>query len=212
MHVKRAAANKSWPIPRKGTKYLIVPSHNKKSGIPLLIVMRDILKLVKTKKELKKALLEGNVLVNTFPIRKENYSLTLFDNISLPLMKKYFKLTYTNTGKINFEEISEAECEEKTIKVLDKKILKKNIVQLNFSDGRNLISKEKISVGDSIIIKFKDMKIEKILPIKEKANVLVIKGKHKGKLGIISDIENNEIIVKSEEKELKINLDNIIVI
>lgn len=212
MHVKRIAANKSWPIPRKGTKYLIVPSHNKKSGIPLLIVMRDVLKFVKTKKELKKALLEGNVLVNTIPVKKENYSLTLFDNISLPLMKKYFKLNYTNTGKINFEEVSEDECSRKTIKVLGKKVLKKNIIQINLSDGRNLISKEKINVGDSIIIKFKDNKIEKILPLVEKANVLIIKGKHKGKQGVLSKIENNEVIFKSEKEELEINLKNVMVI
>ena len=67
---------------QKGTKYLIVPSHSKKSGIPLLIVMREVLKLVNTRKELKKILLENKVLVNNKPIREENYSLVLFDTLT----------------------------------------------------------------------------------------------------------------------------------
>ena len=211
-HMKRNTINKAWPIPRKGTKYLIVPSHNKKEGIPLLVIMRDVLKLVKTKKELKRIIIEKKVLVNNSPTRKENYSLLLFDTISLPLMKKYYRIIYTDAGKINVQEISEPESTKKIVKVMNKKILRKGLMQINMSDGRNFISKEKISVGDSIVINFKDGKLEKILPIKENSDVIVIRGKHRGKIGSVLGIEGNEIIVKSKDGDLKIHGEEVIVV
>ena len=212
MHNKRAAISKSWPIPRKGTKYLIVPSHNKKFGIPLLVLMREVLGLVRTRKELKKILLEKKVLVNGVPVREENYALGLFDTLSLKEMKKNFRVTYTEAGKIDVEEISAVESTKKITKVLDKKILKKNIVQVNMIDGRNIISKEKLNVGDSIVVNLKDKKIEKILPVKEKSKVIVLAGKYKGKQGTISKVTDKEIEISTDGKELKINLDSIMVL
>lgn len=212
MHNKRAAISKAWPIPRKGTKYLIVPSHNKKFGIPLLVLMREVLGLVKTRKELKKILLEKKVLVNGIAVKEENYSLGLFDTLSLKEMKKNFKVTYTETGKLNVEEIAESEITKKITKVSNKKILKNNIVQVNMIDGRNIISKEKLNVGDSVVVNLKDKKIEKVLPVKEKSRVIVINGKYKGKQGTIAKITDHEIIVSSDEKELTINVGSIMVL
>ena len=56
MHIKRKNIGKFWPVPRKGTKYLAVPSHNNSESISLVVVIRDVLKLVRNKKELKRLL------------------------------------------------------------------------------------------------------------------------------------------------------------
>ena len=77
-YITRKNTSNLWPISQKGTKYVIVPSHNRKNGIPLLIVMRDILKLVKTRKELKKILLEKKILVNNKVAKEENLSMVLY--------------------------------------------------------------------------------------------------------------------------------------
>ena len=53
---------KEWPLTRKGKKYVVVS--RQRNGIPLLIVLRDMLKLGRTRKEIKKILNEGNVAVN----------------------------------------------------------------------------------------------------------------------------------------------------
>ena len=52
VHLKRQNIGKFWQIPRKGTKYLTVASHNQKKSIPLVVFMREILKIVRNKKEL----------------------------------------------------------------------------------------------------------------------------------------------------------------
>ena len=52
MHNKRLAAPKTWPVQRKSTKYILV-SRNSDNSIPLLIVLRDLLKVVRKRKEAK---------------------------------------------------------------------------------------------------------------------------------------------------------------
>ena len=59
MHLKRQKIPKKWPVPRKGTTYVVKPSFNLKHGIPILVILRDILGLAQNKKEVK---LEFHVL------------------------------------------------------------------------------------------------------------------------------------------------------
>ena len=72
-----------WPVPRKGTKYVAISLHNKNNSIPLLVVIRDILKLVKTAKELKRVLNEKQIKINGKVIKDVRYPTGLFDIISI---------------------------------------------------------------------------------------------------------------------------------
>ena len=152
MHIKRHNTNYSWPISRKGTKYLVVPSHNKKSGIPLLVISRDVLKLVKTRKELKKVLLDGKIKVNGKIIKEDNLSLSIFDIITIIPENISYKINVSNDKRINAEVINDKDSGSKIYKVINKKILKGRKIQLNLNDGRNILSNEKINVGYSVII------------------------------------------------------------
>jgi len=210
MHKKRASMSKIWPVPRKGNKFVVVPSHGGKKEIPLLILMRDVLNHVKTRKELKKILIEKKVLINNKVVKKDNYSLSLFDNLSLKDINKYYRLTYLENRKIGVEEINEKELGTKIAKVIGKKSLKGNKTQVNLSDGRNIIYKDKISVGDSVLINLENKKIEKIIPVKEGSEILVIKGKHLGQKGKIEKIENEEVIIKTDHTNIKIKLREVI--
>ena len=52
-HLTRLTAPKSWPIRRKGIKFIIRPqagAHSLKNGISLSLVVRELLKYAKTKK------------------------------------------------------------------------------------------------------------------------------------------------------------------
>lgn len=212
MHLKRHFTHKSWPIPRKGTAYVVVPSHSPDKGIPLLIAMRELLGVVKTRKELKKILLEGKVLVNNKKVREDNSTLLLYDTLSLKDMKKNYKIVFSKTKKFALEEISDKDINIKICKVINKKILKGKIIQINFNDGRNILSKEKINVGDSVVLNLNENKIEKVLPIKEKGKVLIIKGKHKGNTGEIIKIEDKNIQVKSEDKIFETKMEEIMIL
>jgi small subunit ribosomal protein S4e len=210
MHQKRLAISKLWPIPKKGRTFIVRTRGNKKLGMPVLVAMRDVLGHVQKRKELKKIMLEDKVHVNGSPIRDDKYSLDLFDNLSLPSIKKHYKVSLSSSGKISFEEGSEKDSSLKIVKVVGKKILSKGLIQLNMQDGRNIISKEKVSVGDSVLLNMKDKKIEKVLPIKEKSEVIVIKGKHLGNKGKVSKVSEHEVSVSLDEGEYNLNKNAVI--
>jgi len=212
MHQKRLTISKLWPIPRKGNTFIAVANNNKNTGIPVIIAMRDILGHVQTKKELKKIILEGKVEVNGHKIKDERYSLLLYDILGLPGLKKYYRVSLSPLRKIAFEEANEKDAGIKISKVISKKTLSKGTIQINLRDGRNLLVKDKIDVGNSVIINLKDKKIEKVLPIKEKSEVLVIKGKHLGNKGKIISIEDKNVNVSFNDGEYNLNIDSIMVL
>ncbi len=66
-HLSRLNAPKSWPIQRKGIKFIVRPSagaHNMRECIPLNLVLKGLLKYSRTTKETKSVLNAGNVLIN----------------------------------------------------------------------------------------------------------------------------------------------------
>ncbi|HLD97932.1 MAG TPA: KOW motif-containing protein [Candidatus Nanoarchaeia archaeon] len=212
MHLKRHSASKMWPIARKGTKYLVVPSHEKNRGIPLLIALRDDLKLVSRRKELEKILHEGKITVNGKIARNDNLSLLLFDKVSIKDSNKNYSVNFSKNGKLVLDEVNEKDSHNKISKVINKKVLDGKKIQINLIDGRNILSNDKITVGDSVIVNFKSKKIESILPVKDKSKVLIINGKHKGSYGIIKKIDERKIIVESEKNEFETKNKDLIVV
>ncbi len=202
-HVKRQAAPKAWPIPRKGTKFII---RGESTGIPILILLRDVLKIARTKKEVKRAIFEKNLMVCGKLVKDVRKNVELFDVITLVSSKKNYKLIFTENGKYTLMEIKESEKDKKITKIINKKILKGKKTQLNLLDGRNYLSTIKCAVNDSVIIDFKKNAIEKVLPLKEKTNAIVIGGKHIGKTGVIQKIDKDLKIAEIESNKQKLNV------
>lgn len=205
-YLKRNKIGNFWPIPRKGTKYLAVASHNQKESIPLSVILRDILKLVKNKKELKRALNEKQILINHRQIREVNYPVCLFDILTIG--KKNYKAVLSENKKMIFKEINDKESETKIYKVLSKKKLDGGKIQLNLTQGKNILSAEKIEVGDSAVLSLKDNKIIKKITPEKGRTAFAIKGKHAGKSGKILDIleRGNKKIAKIEYNGERINV------
>ena len=200
MYLKRNNIRKFFPIPRKGTKYVAVASHNKKDSIPLIVVMRDILKLVQNKKELKKALNEKQIKVNNKIIREINYPVCLFDVISLVSGKSY-RVLLSKNRKIVFNETADKEAKTKVYKVEGKKMLSGKQIQLNLSHGKNILSKEKVNIGDSVVLNIEDNKIVKIIALEKGKHAYVTEGKHIGQQGKIE-----ELMERGGKKLAKINI------
>ena len=83
------------------------------------------------------------------------------------------------------------------------------------SNGKNLISNEKINVGDFVVLSH-DNKLGKIISLKKDVEVIVIKGKHIGKEGKIKEIyEEGEntlaVIIMPSKEEVKVNIKNLYV-
>ena len=213
-HLKRKSMEKSWPLPRKGTKYVLSAYPGKKSGMsmPLGIILRDVLKITSKRKETKALLHNKEIKVNGKIAEEEKLPVGLFDVLSIPKLSKNYIITFNESGKISCEEINEKDSHLKICKITGQKILKKGIKQINCIDGRNFLSKEKVSIKDSIVLDLKDNKILKILPFKVGSEALIIGGAHVGEKGKISEITDDKVKMNIKNKAFEIQERNIVVV
>ena len=128
MHLKRQKAPKNWPIHRKGTAYVVRPNYNIEGGLPILIILRDILKVAQNRKEVKKTIHLKYILLNNKIIRDEKNSALLFDTITIIPPKRYYRIELSEKGKFQVKEIKENEVNKKVSKIVNKTdYLHKNI-------------------------------------------------------------------------------------
>jgi small subunit ribosomal protein S4e len=214
-HIKKSEMPRTWPVPRKGSTFIATPSHATSKGISLLFLLRDVLKIAKTRKEARFMTLNGDVKVNNTVRKNENFPVQVFDVLSLDKAKLNYRLEIVNR-KFSLKEISASDAGKKVVKISGKTILGKGLVQINLEDGQNMITKEKFSVSDSVVLDTKANKIAKILPLKEGANIEVISGKHAGEKGKLKGFEElvrgKNIVVKLEKGEVSLPLKTLLVI
>jgi len=216
-HIKKTQMPKAWPVPRKGKgkRFVAVPSHATSKGISLLFLLRDVLKLAKTRKEVRYMTFNGMVKVNNKGRKDENFPVQVFDVVNLEKAKLNYRLEIVNK-KYSLVEISEKEAETKIVKIIGKKIIGQNDIQMNLDDGQNVLTKEKFSVGDSIVLNTKEDKIVKILPLKEGAKVEIVLGKHAGEKGELVGFEEltrgRNYQIKLEDKIVSLPYKTILVI
>ncbi|OYT36370.1 hypothetical protein B6U91_01365 [Candidatus Pacearchaeota archaeon ex4484_71] len=204
-HLKRQKAPKNWPIERKGKKFVV--SGNEK-GIPILIAIRDVLKIAKNRKEVKRAIAKKAILLSNKAVKKDREIAFLLDTITIVPSKKTYRVILSESGKFNLEEAKKSDETKKVSKVIGKKILKGKKTQANLWDGRNFIYNKKFNVNDSVVIDLKKNSIETVLPLKKDAKALVIGGKHTGKEGKIKNINDS---LKSVELDTKKGTYNVLI-
>ena len=206
MHLKRQRAATKLPIPRKGTAFIARALSHTENSVPVVIAVRDMLKLARTAGEVKKMIKEKLLKINGLPVKDYRESINLFNLFEAD---KNYILTLLPTGKFIFEESKD---NLRLCKVINKKLLKNNTVQINLHDGSNLISKDKISVGDSIYLDLQG-KIKKHVKLEEGRWAIIIFGKYTGLKGKINSTEGKMvwILIEGNEKLTKLNDNQIIV-
>ena len=112
MHLKRQEVPKRWPIERKGTTYVVRPSFNLKNGIPILVVLRNMLNLAKNRKEVKRAIHLKQILVNGKIVGDEKNSVSLFDTISIAPSNEHYRIELSKGKKFDLRRIKESESRE----------------------------------------------------------------------------------------------------
>ena len=211
-YLKRQKAPKTWPIHRKGTTYVVRPNFSIGKGIPILIILRDILKIAQNRRDVKKIIHAKQILLNNKAVKDEKNNVLLFDIISIIPTNKFYRMELSNKGKFGIKEIDKKNAGEKFAKIINKKIIKGKRVQLNLSDGTNFLSNVKCNVKDSVLINLLEKKIEAIIPLEEKAKAIVLEGKHAGEIGTINKIKNKTAEVKIGDKNVEILIKQLMII
>ena len=203
MHQTRRESSTKLPIPRKGTKYLVRASSHIKNSIPVLIALRDMLKLARNAKEAKSIIKEKEIKINGKRVKDYHESIKLFNILEAD---KTYVLSLLPTKKFILQE---SKINFRLCKVTGKRLIKGNTTQLNLHDGSNLLTKEKANVGDSIYLDFAG-KIKKIVPLEKGKEVFVIDGKHTGQKGTISSIENKKADIQFKEGVFQIDFGRVV--
>lgn len=206
-HTKSASAPKTWAHGRKKTVFvtrMLPGAHKKELAMPLSVILKESLKFGKTTKEVKNILNTKILLVDQKRRKDYKDGIGFTDTVSIPEIKKSYRMTISQKGKLVPKEISDAEAKIKPCKIINKKNLGKNKYQLLLTGGRNLIvdEKEESKVGDTLILELPTQKIKKTIKIEKDGVVFLTGGKHIGKEGTITSIDGNKITLKHGNEEI----------
>jgi small subunit ribosomal protein S4e len=223
-HQKRIAAPRSWKIKRKASHWSVDPlpgPHPKDRSMPLLLLVRDMLKLADNSREAKRILNEGNVVVNGKVRKEHKFPIGIFDILSVPQLKAHYMVLLDKKGKLSLIEISEDAASRKLCRVDGRTMIKAGKRQLNLHDGRNILPgerSEEIKTHDSLLISLPDNEILQHFAYEAGNKAVVIGGKHSAETGEIEEIRKtkssdpNVVWIKQAERSFETIEDYVFVV
>jgi small subunit ribosomal protein S4e len=207
-HQKRVTVPVSWPISRKTHAWVAKACpgpHSAAESMPLLMVIRDLLKLVDNAREAKRALYEGKVLVDGRVQKDFKLPIGIFDVISIPAKDQQYRMLKNENGMF-YLSLLEPGNARKLARVENKTFLKGKKQQLNLSDGSNKLAEGDFKVGDSLVLSIPDKNIEERIGFEIGNLAMVVGGKHSGQTGKIKEIitvkssQPNRVIISGEHE------------
>lgn len=213
-HLSRSKAPKNWPIKRKETKWISRPrpgAHPLSRSISINLILKKMLKYADTTREVRYIINEKTISIDKKNVRDPKFAVGFMDIIDIPQTKESYRVIINEEGGFELVPLKKELDSLKPCKIIGKTILKGAKIQLNLSDGRNMIAEkgETYRVGDTLVIDISKNKITEHLKLDKGSEVFLSGGKHRGLLGKIVDIilEKNtirdRILVKTKKGEFE---------
>lgn len=201
-HLKRKPAPKNWPIHRKEFLWTVRPKsgpHSISGCIPLLIIVREILGIAKTRREAKIIISQGKIVVNGKPRLDESFPVGLMDVVSMPEIDKRYRVIPSKKG-LFLHPIEKKESEFRLCRIEGKSINKGGYLQLNLHDGTNLVLKDVTSgkiedtykTLDDLKLSIPEQDVLDYLKLIKGASIIAIGGENMGRYGILKSIEEKK--------------------
>lgn len=187
-------------IKRKHGKFFIKASpgpHPNRYCLPLLHILRDLLKIVDTNREAKKLIGLGFIKVDGKIVRNKSFPVGLMDVITIEQLDKRYRILPDSHHGLILNEISEEESHYKLCRINNKTTVKGGHIQLNLHDGKNILirvqdpknPKEDVYKRmDVLKITIPEQEINKLIKFKEDNLALIMSGKNIGQVGKIISI------------------------
>ena len=175
-------------------------------SISLNTVLKELLSKTRSTKESKYLIKHQGVLVNWKRCYDEKFPVGFLDVVSFPSLKEHYRLLIDEKNNLFMLKISEEEAKLKLSKIMDKKQLSKDHVQLNCTDGRNFKLKSndpllgQASTNDSLLYSLPDQKVKQVLKLEKGSLVYLYKGKHTGILVFAEDFKQNNVVFKIDQE------------
>jgi small subunit ribosomal protein S4e len=197
-HLKRLAAPKAVPVTDKKEHTWMISStpgpHSKRASVPLMVMLRDVLKLAETAGEIKKMLAQRKISVDGKIVTDDGYPVGFMDTVSFA--DKVYRVQVDSKTRLVPVEIDAGDAKKKLMKVVGKTTVKGGKITLRLHDGRTLPGDNNVLVGDSLIVSVPEFKLEKVLKLAKGAKCLIREGKHAGTVATLQ-----ELIMRGEGKD-----------
>ena len=206
-HQKRLAVPDSWPVERKEATYTTkaAAGPHGEGGVPLLIVLRDVLGYVDSTKEARFALGQDSVLVNGRAVADERRPIGMFDILTFRERGEHYRVFPDEGGRLSLTSIGADAAGSKLGKIDGKRQVPGGDTQLTLHDGQTLLVDDATAYGtnDSIVVSTADGEarsdsddgsprpdeIVAHFPYEEGALVTAVRGAHAGRIGTIGEIQ-----------------------
>ena len=206
-HQKRLSVPNSWPVERKTQKFTVKAGAGPhgEQGVPLLILLRDVLGYVDNRKEARYALNQNGILVNGDPLDDEERPIGMFDIVEFAERDEHYRVFPDEGGRLALSPIDAADADSKLGKIVGKGQVPGGATQLALHDGRTLeVEGDEYAGSDSVVVNYED-EVLAHFPYEEGALVTAVRGQHAGEIGDIEAIQvtpgssPNNVIVSQEE-------------
>jgi small subunit ribosomal protein S4e len=192
-HIKRMAAPNSWAIPRKTSYWVTKPRpgpHGTTESMPLLAVIRDMLKLCDNAREARFIIGGRGVHVDGKVVTDYKYPVGLMDVVTIVKTKQSFRMLVDYKAKLQLVPVEEAEKAWKLARIDNKTSVRKGKVQLNLHDGRCLmVPKDQYKTGDVLKIELPSQKVMKAFKLEKGSLALLVGGSHPGTMQTIESYQ-----------------------
>ncbi|MFB6074652.1 MAG: 30S ribosomal protein S4e [Haloarculaceae archaeon] len=208
-HQKRLSVPESWPVERKTEVFTVKAGAGPhgEAGVPLLIVLRDVLGYVDSRKEARYALNQDNVRINGTPVSDEERPLGMFDILAFDERDEYYRVFPGEGGRLALTPIDADSAQSKLGKIVEKRHVPGGDVQLTLHDGETLIVEDGTDYdgGDSIVVANDSEEVVAHFIYEEGALVTAVDGAHSGEIGRIEEIQvtpgssPNNVLVEQDD-------------
>ena len=162
--------------------------HSESKSIPLLVALRDMLKLANSSKEVKRILHDGSVMVDGNIVRDYRFPVGLFDVITIPKTDTSYRVLLDRKQRLMLRKVTDSGI--KLYRINNKTNVKGGATQLNLHDGSNIISDEfSYRTSDSVLVSIPERKVLQHLMYKPGNLALITGGAHSGELATIKEIK-----------------------
>ncbi|MFB6228235.1 MAG: 30S ribosomal protein S4e [Halobacteriales archaeon] len=191
-HQKRLSAPTSWPVGRKTETFTVKADAGPhgEDGVPLLILLRDVLGYVDSRKEAQYALDQDSVLINGTVASDVTRPIGMFDILAFEERAENYRVFPDEGGRLALTPIDADAAGSKLGKITEKRLVPGGDTQLTMHDGETLlVAEDAYTPGDSLVIGNEDGSVIAHFPYEEGALVTAVDGQHAGEIGTVTSIE-----------------------
>lgn len=221
-HQKRLSVPNSWPIERKTETFTVKADAGPhgEAGVPLLIVLRDVLGYVDSRKEARFALDQDQVLINGDPESDETRPVGMFDILAFTEREEFYRVFPGEGGRLALTPIDEDSAQSKLGKIVSKQFVPGGDLQLTLHDGETLLVSEDAPYegNDSVVVENDSEEIIAHFEYEEGALVTAVDGQHAGEIGRVEEIQvtpgsaENNVLIEREDGSIIETIEEYVVV